>query len=363
MEKSAIADDYLVDWNADLGSGINGAVRTCQCRKSGKKYALKSLPDEPKSWIEVELQWKCSGHPNIVGIIVVYLNRIQFKSDTCVKPRLLIVMELMEGGELFTRISKQKCFTENQASRYTKQIAQAIHRCHSLGIGHRDIKPENLLLADDSDCAVIKLCDFGFAKMDDGKMCTPSFTPYYVAPQVLEASRRKQLQLTPYYYDKSCDMWSLGVVIYILLCGYPPFYSEIPSITLSKGMKARITNADYEFPPDDWCYISQQAINLIKSLLIVDATQRLTIEEVLSHPWLRKDAPMTPLTSPAIFGDTLVFAEVKEAHSHQLSTMRLPERKPITLKPVDAINSAIIKSRSKLNARDKEDITSKDTDS
>ena len=130
-------------------------------------------------------------------------------------------------------------------------------------IAHRDLKPENLLYNDTEDDSVIKLCDFGFAKIDNSDLVTPQFTPYYASPQVLEAQKRYKRDKT-YTYSKSCDMWSLGVIIYILLCGYPPFYPSQPSRKgIDKTMKKRIANAEFEFPTEEWALVSEHAKSLI----------------------------------------------------------------------------------------------------
>ncbi|XP_030847947.1 MAP kinase-activated protein kinase 5 [Strongylocentrotus purpuratus] len=180
----SILEDYTIDWTQKLGTGINGPVRPCQHKRSEDRFALKLLLDKPGARAEVNLHSRCSGHANIVKIIEVFSNEVQFPGEPAPKSRLLVVMELMDGGELFDRISKQKRFTERQAVILTKQIASAVLQCHSLNIAHRDLKPENLLLKDNSEDSPVKLSDFGFAKVDDGTLMTPHFTPYYVAPQV-----------------------------------------------------------------------------------------------------------------------------------------------------------------------------------
>ncbi|KAG8597806.1 hypothetical protein GDO81_002393 [Engystomops pustulosus] len=174
------------------------------------------------------------------------------------------------------------------------QIALALQHCHLLNIAHRDLKPENLLFKDNSLEAPVKLCDFGFAKIDQGDLMTPQFTPYYVAPQVLEAQRRHQKEKsgiiptspTPYTYNKSCDLWSLGVIIYVMLCGYPPFYSKHHSRTIPKDMRKKIMTGSFEFPEEEWSQISEMAKDIVRKLLKVKPEERLTIEGVLDHPWL-----------------------------------------------------------------------------
>lgn len=123
------------------------------------------------------------------------------------------------------------------------------------------------------------MCDFGFAKIDNGDLATPQFTPYYASPQVLEAQKKYKRDKT-YTYSKACDMWSLGVIIYILLCGYPPFFPAHPTKKgIDKVMKKRIQLGEFEFPREEWELVSDNAKRLIRGLLSVDQDQRLTIEQ------------------------------------------------------------------------------------
>ncbi|XP_077995972.1 MAP kinase-activated protein kinase 5-like [Glandiceps talaboti] len=354
IKTHSILDDYSVNWSQKLGTGINGPVRPCSKLSTGERFALKVLLDKPKSQTEVNLHVQCSGHPHIVTVYDLYANDVQFPGEDYPRPRLLMVMGLMDGGELFDRISQKRGFTEKQAAVYAKQIALAVQRCHTLNIAHRDLKPENLLLKDNSEDSPVKLTDFGFAKVDDGHLTTPQYTPYYVSPQVLEAQRhqrREQRGIIPttstqYTYDKSCDMWSLGVIIYIMLCGYPPFYSETPSKTITKDMKRRIMAGDYEFPPSEWSIVSRQAKDVVKRLMCVEAQERMTVDELLEHPWLQMSTslPNMELKSPSILMDKNSLEEAKDAHSRQLTEMRLPEPK-LTLKPLAMVDNPIMRKR------------------
>jgi len=289
-----IQHDYDIKWNKNLGSGISGPVRLCIHKETGQEYALKILLDRPKARKEVTLHWLCSGSDYVVKVVDVYANEVILPGDSVPKKRILLVMELMQGGELFEYITRKQHFTEQEASRILRQIALAVHYCHKVNVAHRDLKPENLLLlnkADSSEGIRVKLADFGFAKIDNGDLTTPQFTPYYVAPQVLEAQRRqREIRMgqrspgSPYFYDKSCDMWSLGVIMYIMLCGYPPFYSEIPNQPITQRMRRRIMSGDFEFPENEWRNISENAKDVIKKLLCVEESQRITVDQVLQHP-------------------------------------------------------------------------------
>ncbi|XP_052797609.1 MAP kinase-activated protein kinase 5-like [Mya arenaria] len=342
--------DYDVEWNQKLGTGISGPVRPCRKKKTGKRYALKCLPDTHKSQTEVNLHLMCNGHPNIVQVHDVYANDIQFPGEKQPKAYLLMVMEMMEGGELFDRISRERRFTENKAAKFFRKIAIAVRHCHSLNVAHRDLKPENILLTDNTEDAELKLSDFGFAKIDDGNLQTPYFTPYYVAPQVLEAHRhqaklKKGIIPTsiPYTYDKSCDMWSLGVILYIMLCGYPPFYSETPSRQITVEMRRKILSGEYDFPEDEWCHVSDRAKQVVKSLLHVDPSYRLNIEDVTKLSWL-EDAPDTELHSPAVIADKQSLEDINLAHAQQLTILRTPECQ-LTLKPLIESHNPILRKR------------------
>ena len=157
------------------------------------------------------------------------------------------------------------------------EICIALKYLHERNIAHRDLKPENLLYTTPLCDAIIKLTDFGFAKETYVKdnLQTPCYTPYYAAPEVLG----------PEKYDRSCDIWSLGVIMYILLCGFPPFYSN-HGLAISPGMKSRIRTGQYDFPAPEWVNVTTEAKELIKGMLSVDPNKRLTIEEVIKNNWI-----------------------------------------------------------------------------
>ncbi|XP_048752607.1 MAP kinase-activated protein kinase 5-like [Ostrea edulis] len=361
----SITDDYIVLWKEKLGTGITGPVRPCIKKDTRERFALKCLMDGPKAHTEVTLHRLCNDHPNIVRVLDVYANDVIFPGDPHPKARLLMVMEFMEGGELFDRISKESGFTEKKAAKYLRYIAEAVNQCHRLNVAHRDLKPENLLLKDNSENAEIKLTDFGFAKVDDGNLQTPHFTPYYVAPQVLEAQKYKSRQRRgviqtsrPYTYDKSCDMWSVGVILYIMLCGYPPFYSETPSRNITSEMKRKILSGKYEFPEEDWKVISDAAKDVVRRLLHVDPSCRMNIHELMSHPWMT-EAPDTVLQSPAVISDKEGLEDIKLAHAEKLTQMRLPD-KTLELKSISESQSAIIRKRKlKQNSYEENDTETK----
>jgi calcium-dependent protein kinase len=200
---------------------------------------------------------------------------------------LHLVQELCTGGELFDRIIARGHYSENDAAILVRKILLAVKHCHDRDICHRDLKPENFLFQTKDEDAELKVIDFGLSRMDDGLsagvMTTRVGTPYYIAPEVLGR-----------HYDKSCDLWSIGVITYILLCGYPPFYGDTdPEIFAS------VRAGRYDFDSPEWTYVSNEAKDFISNLLLLKPSQRLTAEEALRHPWLSGAAPTTdiPLNS------------------------------------------------------------------
>ncbi|XP_011312553.1 MAP kinase-activated protein kinase 2 [Fopius arisanus] len=270
--ESPISDDYEIS-NQVLGLGINGKVVQCYDKVTRQKYALKVLHDCVKARREVELHWRASNCKHIVQVKEVYENA--YSGNKC----LLVIMECMEGGELFQRIQDRQdgAFTEREAAEIMFEISIAVKHLHDMNIAHRDLKPENLLYSRSDHTGILKLTDFGFAKETHVKdtLQTPCYTPYYVAPEVLG----------PEKYDKSCDIWSLGVIMYILLCGFPPFYSN-HGLAISPGMKKRIRLGQYDFPAPEWTSVSIEARDLIKGMLCTDPAQRLSIEEVMRNKWI-----------------------------------------------------------------------------
>ncbi|XP_078727665.1 MAP kinase-activated protein kinase 2-like isoform X1 [Lampetra fluviatilis] len=338
-KRHALTDDYQVTGQV-LGLGVNGKVLECTSKATGHKYAVKMVGDSSKARREVELHARASGCPHIVRLVDVYENTSQGKA--C----LLIVMECMEGGELFSRIQDRgdQAFTEREASETMRDIGQAILSLHSMNIAHRDVKPENLLYTTRQSDAVLKLTDFGFAKETTtfDSLSTPCYTPYYVAPEVLG----------PEKYDKSCDMWSLGVIMYILLCGFPPFYSN-HGLAISPGMKKRIRMGQYEFPNPEWADVSEEAKQLIRQLLKTDPTQRMTIAEFMNHPWINRwmEVPPTPLhTSRVLQEEREMWDEVKDEMTSALATMRV-DYEQVRIKQLDESSNPLLNKRRRRRRR------------
>eukprot|EP00286_Rhodomonas_abbreviata_P019286 CAMPEP_0181293682 /NCGR_PEP_ID=MMETSP1101-20121128/3193_1 /TAXON_ID=46948 /ORGANISM="Rhodomonas abbreviata, Strain Caron Lab Isolate" /LENGTH=359 /DNA_ID=CAMNT_0023398281 /DNA_START=196 /DNA_END=1272 /DNA_ORIENTATION=+ len=185
-----------------------------------------------------------------------------------------VVLEYLDGGELFDRIVKKTYYNESEARDLVFTVLKAIKFCHDQHIVHRDLKPENLLLASKNDDSDIKIADFGFATWAEGFTITSQCgTPGYIAPEILKSKP----------YGKPADMWSFGVILYILLGGYPPFHDDN-----QRTLFRKICKGDYTFHPDYWSGVSNDAKELIRGLLTVDHNKRLTVEQAIAHPWLGK---------------------------------------------------------------------------
>uniref|UniRef100_U3JCS7 non-specific serine/threonine protein kinase n=1 Tax=Ficedula albicollis TaxID=59894 RepID=U3JCS7_FICAL len=320
-----LGDDYKVTTQV-LGLGINGKVLEIFSKKSGEKFALKMLQDCPKARREVELHWRASQCAHIVRIMDALCSR---GPQGC----RLLLLQILDGGELFSRIQDRgdQAFTEREASEIMKSIGEAIQYLHSINIAHRDVKPENLLYTSKRPNAVLKLTDFGFAKetTTHNSLATPCYTPYYVAPEVLG----------PEKYDKSCDMWSLGVIMYILLCGYPPFYSN-HGLAISPGMKKRIRMGQYEFPNPEWSEVSEEV-----GWMPVAPSSGSPLS------WQQSmQVPQTPLhTSRVLKEEKDLWEDVKEEMTSALATMRVDYEQIKIKKIEDSSNPLLMKRRKKAN--------------
>ena len=188
-----------------------------------------------------------------------------------------LIVRLCNGGELFERIASEQYFSETDAANIIKQVLSAINYCHSRKIVHRDLKPENLLLdKDGGDNPRVTIIDFGTAGEHDGgvKMSQKYGTPYYIAPEVLKKS-----------YDHMCDLWSCGVILYILLCGYPPFNGACDKHIIQAVLKGEFTLDEPE-----WHSVSDPAKDLVSKLLTYDPDKRITALQALNHPWIKEVA-------------------------------------------------------------------------
>ena len=268
-----------------IGTGSFGTVRKCRDKSTGELFACKTIrkdrvedPQILRNEIDLLAQAR---HPHIIQLLDVYEDVEQIH----------IVTELCTGGELYDRVvekaeSEEKHFEERDAARIIRDILDAIAYCHDHHIVHRDLKPENFLLKDESEDADVKIIDFGLSRNDDkpygGIMSSRVGTPYYVAPEVLSQS-----------YTNKCDVWSIGVITYILLCGFPPFNGGNDYEIIMEVEAARIS-----FPSPEWDDMSGAAKDFVAYLLQKDPIRRPTAKEALEHAWIT-DNTTTPVI-PAI---------------------------------------------------------------
>ncbi|XVE52498.1 hypothetical protein DITRI_Ditri02bG0126900 [Diplodiscus trichospermus] len=250
-----------------LGEGQSGTTRVCTEIASGIKYACKSILKEKlvskqaaeDVRREVQIMQHLAGQKNIVQIKVAYEDPLYVH----------IVMELCCGGDLFDRIKKRRhCYSERESAKLIKIIVGVVEACHSLGVMHRDLKPENFMLVNKNDDFSLKAIDFGYSIFfEPGQVFTDTVgSPYYVAPEVINR-----------HYGPEADIWSAGVILYILLSGVAPFRAETRQAQFDATLKGHI---DFESEP--WPQISDGAKDLIRRMLCLQPSERLTAGAVLS---------------------------------------------------------------------------------
>ncbi|XAR68809.1 Non-specific serine/threonine protein kinase [Bertholletia excelsa] len=279
VSKENIEDKYLVD--RELGRGEFGVTYLCIDRdtrellacKSISKRKLRTTVDVEDVRREVAIMKHLPKNPSIVSL------KEACEDDNAVH----LVMELCEGGELFDRIVARGHYTERAAAAVTRTIVEVVQLCHKHGVIHRDLKPENFLFANKKENSPLKAIDFGlsiFFKPGE-RFSEIVGSPYYMAPEVLKRN-----------YGPEIDIWSAGVILYILLCGVPPFWAES-----EQGVAQAILRGLIDFKREPWPNISEGAKSLVRQMLEPDPKVRLTAKQVLEHPWLQnaKKAPNVPL--------------------------------------------------------------------
>ncbi|XP_064252207.1 calcium/calmodulin-dependent protein kinase type IV-like [Passer domesticus] len=262
--EAALEDFYIV--GPELGRGATSVVFSCQEKGTGAPYAAKILKktiDKKIVRTEIGVLLRLS-HPNIIKLKEIF----ETPSE------IALVLELVTGGELFDRIVERGFYSERDAAHVVKQILEAVSYLHQNGVVHRDLKPENLLYADLSPDAPLKIGDFGLSKIVDEQdtMKTVCGTPGYCAPEILHGCP----------YGPEVDMWSVGVITYILLCGFEPFFDARGD----QYMYGRILTCDYEFVSPWWDEVSPNAKDLVRKLIVLDPQKRLTVQQALQHPWV-----------------------------------------------------------------------------
>ncbi|XP_065729429.1 MAP kinase-interacting serine/threonine-protein kinase 2 isoform X2 [Phocoena phocoena] len=331
-----------------LGEGAHARVQTCVNLITSQEYAVKIIEKQPghirsRVFREVEMLYQCQGHRNVLELIEF------FEEDD----RFYLVFEKMRGGSILSHIHKRRHFNELEASVVVQDVASALDFLHNkgewplclpqgslgdswkmcppthprtpdppswffvlpAGIAHRDLKPENILCEHPNQVSPVKICDFDLGSgiklngdcspISTPELLTPCGSAEYMAPEVVEAFSEEAS-----IYDKRCDLWSLGVILYILLSGYPPFVGHCGSDcgwdrgeacpACQNMLFESIQEGKYEFPEKDWAHISFAAKDLISKLLVRDAKQRLSAAQVLQHPWVQGCAPENTLPTPMV---------------------------------------------------------------
>ncbi|XP_043933672.1 death-associated protein kinase 2 [Protopterus annectens] len=298
MFKQLKVEDFY-DVKGEIGSGQFAVVKKCRAKNSGVEFAAKFIKKRQsrssrrgvkREEIEREVNiLQHVLHPNIITLHDVFENRTD----------VVLILELVSGGELFDFLAEKESLCEEEATRFIKQILDGVSYLHSKKIAHFDLKPENIMLLD-KNVAIphIKIIDFGLAHhIEDGVEFRNIFgTPEFVAPEIVNY----ELLGLP------ADMWSIGVITYILLSGASPFLGETKQETL-----ANISATNYEFDEEYFSQTSELAKDFIRKLLVKDTRKRMAIEEALSHPWITTKESVAP--------------ELRKVLRRQLKTKRLKE--------------------------------------
>lgn len=305
-------NDLYAATGENLGQGSFGSVKTYKNLITNQEMAVKTIEvsqekSRHKVLKEIEIFHHCKGHDNILQLMEY------FEEDD----KFFMVFEKMEGGTLLETIETRGSLTEQEASLVIRDIAKALNFLHQKGIAHRDLKPENILCVKAGQLVPVKICDFDLGSgvvVKDSKDVSPITTPElqtpvgsaeFMAPEVVNV-----WQDQAWSYDKRCDLWSLGIILYILLCGYPPFYGHCGRDcgweegqvckACQDQLFERIQDGQFEFISEDWAAISGGAKDLIQHLLVKDPYQRYSAAEVLKHRWVSMESPMEQLATPRI---------------------------------------------------------------
>lgn len=311
-EMRQINEDY--DIKEEIGVGAFSVCKRCVHKGNGHEYAVKIIDKSKRDPSEeVEILLRYGNWPNIIRVRDIF-------EDAKHK---YIVMELMKGGELLDRILKQKYLSEREAAMIMETVAKTVDFLHQKGVVHRDLQPSNILYAvEGGGPETLRIADFGFAKQiraENGLLMTPCYTANFVAPEVLKKQG----------YDAACDVWSLGVLLYTMLSGRTPFASG-PQDEPQKILQ-RIEDGNIQLIGGTWDSVTDLAKDLVKRMLHVDPSQRLSAAQVLKHPWIRGRHSLPDKKIQVM--DTA--SRIKEAVKATFTALqRSPDQKP--LEPLNA---------------------------
>ncbi|XP_023639669.1 calcium-dependent protein kinase 24 isoform X2 [Capsella rubella] len=255
----------------ELGRGEFGVTHECIEITTRERFACKRISKE-KLRTEIDVE-DVRREVEIMSCLPKHPNIVSFKEAFEDEDAVYLVMEICEGGELFDRIVSRGHYTERAAASVAKTILEVVKVCHEHGVIHRDLKPENFLFSNGTETAQLKAIDFGLSIFFKPAQRFNEIvgSPYYMAPEVLRRN-----------YGPEIDVWSAGVILYILLCGVPPFWAET-----EEGIAHAIVRGNIDFERDPWPKVSHEAKELVKNMLDANPYSRLTVQEVLEHPWIR----------------------------------------------------------------------------
>jgi len=300
--QTSVDSDYVI--GEEIGRGAFSIVKKAKKKDNGEECAIKFIE---KKFVDKQDLMLLAREIDIMKK-VQHANVLQLKAVYETDDVIALVMELVTGGELFYKIVEKGNYSEKDAANIVRQMITGVAYLHENGICHRDLKPENLLCSGDSNPEYqpfrVVIADFGLSKVFDGgeQLETSCGTPDYVAPEVITAEGS---------YDKSVDMWSVGVITYVLLCGFSPFLSSTQT-----GLFEKIIKVEYDFPDPEWTNISQEAKDFIRHLLVKDPDERFTAERCLKHPWLNGQ------TGSGKLGDGEISSKMKSYNEQRKATKK-----------------------------------------
>jgi len=365
-----------------LGQGAYASVRTCRNIWTDQEFAVKIIDKVPghsrqRVFKEIDTFYHCRGHKNIIQLIEYFEE----------PDRFYLVFEKINGGQLLDHIQNRVKFTEKEASYVIRDLASALQFLHKKGIAHRDLKPENVLCEYEDQLCPVKLCDFDLGSgikfnsqsqfgspISTPALLTPVGSAEFMAPEVVEAfmdDSERDLA-----YDKRCDLWSLGIIMYILLSGYPPFSGNCgikcgwnqgePCNACQELLFHSIQDGHFDFPHAEWRDISGEAKDLISKLLVKDARHRLSAEMVLSHPWVKNGGPSGPskvLVTPQNIKRNNSARELSAFAESAMAVNRVVlQHMSINMMDEEALDE-ILKAESEVEVDNKENIDSSSTGS
>lgn len=295
-----------------LGKGARSCVTTCFRKSTNEEFAVKIVPktserEREKVLREIEILYLCRENRTILHLVET------FEDKEC----FYLVFDKMAGGPLLSHIQRRERFTEREASQVVREVAEALGFLHQRGVAHRDLKPANILCERTDQVVPVRICDFDLSSIvptGSSAHATPVSTPMlhtpvgsaeFMAPEVVDTFLGEEFS-----YNKKCDLWSLGVTLYMMLSGRPPFNGRCgQGCGWDKGencpqcqnmLLAKIKNCEYSFHEEHWLGISDDAKDLIGQLLQTNAKLRPSAQQVLQHKWLQRGVPETPLQTPVI---------------------------------------------------------------